>query len=288
MKKLKFDTLFESLMLSEATHPKEQRFANIKFNLSKILEILEDKESEDYANVAAPYIKTWENQKYLGNLDHDKIQKILGHIITIFEERVEEGKTEISYPELKSIVNEVINDRSEFETSGTHKNRWISKFVNLFEKLKTAHTSFAGEDDIFDSNDGAEPEEDFSNTKTYLAAKDKLLNFIQATDSTPQTEAIDFLVRKIGADPSKASDIIDTLINSGDLVRNEEGNLEVSRQTKEIESFGVVPDDADEGIETGIPFKDIPEYEGEDEDVDAAIRSSMEDDEDFTRSGKNW
>jgi hypothetical protein len=286
MKKLKFDTLYESLILKEGTNPKEQRFANIKFNLPKILEILEDKESDDYRNVVLPYVRTWENQKYLGNLDHDQIQKILGHLVTSLEERVEEGENEISYGDLKNSISTVMQERPEFEKSNVAKARWALKFSNLFEKLKAAHNVSSENSSDSNSNETIDDENSLT-TKSYLSLKDALLNYIQAVDSVTEDDASEHLVRKMGVDPAKAKQIIDNLISSGDLTKTEDGTLQVSKETREIESFGKVPDD-DDSIETGIPFEDRPEYAGEDEDVEAAIRDAMQGDEEFARSGRSW
>lgn len=287
MKKLKFDHLYESLILKEGINPKEQRFSNIKFNLPKILEILEDKESDDYRNTALPYIKTWENQKYLGNLDHDQIQKILGHLVTSFEERIGEGEEEISYNELKRSISSVMDERPEFERSKIAKARWASKFSNLFEKLKATHNVGSGSD-IEDSDDFEMGEDEIIGSgRSDLGVKDSVLSYIQAVESASEEEVSEHLVRKMGLEPENAKQIIQSLLSSGDLEKTPEGNLEVSRASGEIEAFGTVPDD-DESLDTGIPFNDVPEYEGEDEEVDSAIRDAMSNDEDFNRSGRNW
>jgi hypothetical protein len=115
-------------------------------------------------------------------------------------------------------------------------------------------------------------ENNFSETE---AIKAKVLEIVQASESMSNQEIIDYLVRRMGRNDYSAENILNSLISSGDLVRNEDGNLEINRETREIETLGTVQDDYFDIPETGIPFK---EDDLRDENVDAAFRDALESD----------
>jgi hypothetical protein len=276
MKKLKFDTLFESLMMSEGTISKKQRFGNIQYNISSILEKIGDEESESYNEVVNPFVERWKGQKYLGNLKSDDILSMLDEIVTNLNEMNDDGITSIRYNDLNTIIQNIANQRFKGYGQGMSvlAKRWSSKFQSFFEKMKDSHFSEVSDDDF--SSD----EEDFGNLEMddnspSESIKSSVLEVIQASDSMSKQEIIDYLIRRMGKSPEMAENIVSSLIETGEIIENELGQFEINKETKEIESLGTVDDDLD--IETDIPFKE-DDLEGEDEDVDAALRDAIESD----------
>jgi hypothetical protein len=285
MKKMKFDALVESLLITEGTISKQQRYGNVRFDLGKIIDKIEDSESDDYKSLINPAIERWKGQGYLGNLSSDNIKSILDEITTHFEEMKNDGVDYLKHPDLNSIVDSVTRTRFKGQKEGlsTLASRWSSKLQGLFEKMKDVQDQDTS--DLSDSDTGDDSSEDELDIPTETKSSGitaTILNMVQGSDSMSRDEISNYLIRKMGRDKDQADRIINDMINNDDLLENEEGRLEVNKTSGEVEAFGV-PDDNDE-IETGIPFRDNS-LEGEDEDVDAAIRSSREDDADFYRSG---
>ena len=280
MKKLKFDTLFESLMLNEGTISKQQRFGNVNFNVERLINKLEDSESDDYKSIIDPAIERWKGQGYLGNLTTDNIKSMLDEIATHLEETKNDGIDSLRYSDINSLVDKVTRERFKGNKEGmsTLATRWSSKLQGLIQKMKDTHEQGSAEQDISDESD-----EDFSpelqdNPFKNEGIKEKVLQTVQASDSMSKEEIVRYLIGRMGRNEISAENLVDSFISSGDLVQNEDGNLEVSKETKEIETLGTVSDDDfDIQDETGIPFKEY-DVKDEDEDVDAAFRDALESD----------
>lgn len=279
MKKLKFDTLFESLMLNEGTISKQQRFGNVNFNVEKLINKLEDSESDDYKSIIDPAIERWKGQGYLGNLTTDNIKSMLDEIATHLEETKNDGIDYLRYSDINSLVDKVTRERFKGNKEGmsTLATRWSSKLQGLIQKMKDTHEQGSEEQDISDESD-----EDFSpqlqdNPFKNEGIKEKVLQTVQASDSMSKEEIIRYLIGRMGRNEMSAESIVDSLISSGDLVQNEEGNFEISKETKAIETLGTVSDDDFDIPETGIPFKE-DDLTDEDENVDAAFRDAIESD----------
>jgi hypothetical protein len=280
MKKLKFDTLFESLMLNEGTISKQQRFGNVNFNVEKLINKLEDSESDDYKSIIDPAIERWKGQGYLGNLTTDNIKSMLDEIATHLEETKNDGIDSLRYSDINSLVDKVTRERFKGNKEGmsTLATRWSSKLQGLIQKMKDTHEQGSSEQEISDEND-----EDFSpelqdNPFKDEGIKEKVLQTVQASDSMSKEEIVRYLIGRMGRSEMSAESIVDSLISSGDLVQNEEGNLEISKETKQVETLGTVSDDDfDIQDETGIPFRE-DDLTDEDENVDAAFRDAIESD----------
>ena len=280
MKKLKFDTLFESLMLNEGTISKQQRFGNVNFNVERLINKLEDSESDDYKSIIDPAIERWKGQGYLGNLTTDNIKSMLDEIATHLEETKNDGIDSLRYSDINSLVDKVTRERFKGNKEGmsTLATRWSSKLQGLIQKMKDTHEQGSAEQDISDESD-----EDFSpelqdNPFKNEGIKEKVLQTVQASDSMSKEEIVRYLIGRMGRNEISAENLVDSFISSGDLVQNEDDNLEVSKETKEIETLGTVSDDDfDIQDETGIPFKEY-DVKDEDEDVDAAFRDALESD----------
>jgi hypothetical protein len=277
MKKLKFDTLFESLMMSEGTISNQNRFQNTNFNLQKIIDKLEDENSYDYKSIFEPFIERWKDKSSLKNQTPKDIKDLLNSVLTKIEDFTRDGVEYLSYSDLNEIINGVMQNAETIKTSKIHVARWSDKFRGLFQKMKDVQD---GGSSIEMNSD--EEEQDLSggsenNLSENEGIKTKVLQIVQASDSMSNQEVLDYLVRRMGRSEVSAENILNSLISSGDLVQNEDGNLEVSRETKEIETFGTVQDDDLDIPETGIPFKEY-DVKDEDEDVDAAFRDALESD----------
>jgi len=277
MKKLKFDTLFESLMMSEGTISNQNRFQNTNFNLQKIIDKLEDENSYDYKSIFEPFIERWKDKSSLKNQTPKDIKDLLNSVLTKIEDFTRDGVEYLSYSDLNEIINGVMQNAETIKTSKIHVARWSDKFRGLFQKMKDVQDG--GPSNEMDSD---EEEQDFSgdsenNLSENEGIKTKVLQTVQASDSMSNQEVLDYLVRRMGRSEVSSENILNSLISSGDFVQNEDGNLEVSRETKEIETFGTVQDDDLDIPETGIPFKEY-DVKDEDEDVDAAFRDALESD----------
>jgi hypothetical protein len=280
MKKLKFDTLFESLMLNEGTISKQQRYGNVNFNVEKLINKLEDSESDDYKSIIDPAIERWKGQGYLGNLTTDNIKSMLDEIATHLEETKNDGIDSLRYSDINSLVDNVTRERFKGNKEGmsTLATRWSSKLQGLIQKMKDTHEQGSGEQEISDESDEDFSSEPQDNTSKNEGIKEKVLQTVQASDSMSKEEIVRYLIGRMGRNEISAESIVDSLISSGDLVQNEEGNLEISKETKEIETLGTVSDeDFDIQDETGIPFRE-DDLTDEDEDVDAAFRDAIESD----------
>jgi hypothetical protein len=280
MKKLKFDTLFESLMLNEGTISKQQRYGNVNFNVEKLIDKLEDSESDDYKSIIDPAIERWKGQGYLGNLTTDNIKSMLDEIATHLEETKNDGIDSLRYSDINSLVDNVTRERFKGNKEGmsTLATRWSSKLQGLIQKMKDTHEQGSGEQEISDESDEDFSSEPQDNTSKNQGIKDKVLQTVQASDSMSKEEIVSYLIGRMGRNEMSAESIVDSLISSGDLVQNEEGNLEINKETKEVETLGTVSDeDFDIQDETGIPFRE-DDLTDEDEDVDAAFRDAIESD----------
>jgi predicted CopG family antitoxin len=275
MKKLKFDALFESLMMSEGTISKQQRYGNIQYDIASILNKIGDEESDSYSEIINPFIERWKGQKYLGNLSSDDIVSILDEVITNLNEMNDDGIPSISYNDFNSIIENITNERFKGYGQGMSvlAKRWSSKIQTFFEKIKDAHISEISDDNSSDDEFGDSEE----NMTSSHGIKSSVLEVIQASDSMSKEEILNFLVRRMGKDEKVAENIIDSLISSNEIVENDSGKYEINRETKQIETLGSVDDDDDLDIETHIPFKE-DDLTGEDEDVDAAFRDALESD----------
>jgi len=178
------------------------------------------------------------------------------------------------------LVDKVTRERFKGNKAGmsTLATRWSSKLQGLIQKMKDTHEQGSSEQDISDESD-----EDFSpelqdNPFKNEGIKEKVLQTVQASDSMSKEEIVRYLIGRMGRNEMSAESIVDSLISSGDLVQNEEGNFEISKETKTVETLGTVSDDDfDMQDETGIPFKE-DDLTDEDEDVDAAFRDAIESD----------
>jgi len=280
MKKLKFDTLFESLMMSEGTISKQQRFGNVNFNVEKLINKLEDSESDDYKSIIDPAIERWKGQGYLGNLTTDNIKSMLDEIATHLEETKNDGIDYLRYSDINSLVDKITRERFKGNKEGmsTLATRWSSKLQGLIQKMKDTHEQSSSEQEISDESDDEFSPEFKDNPFKNEGIKEKVLQTVQASDSMSKEEILRYLIGRMGRNEMSAESIVDSLISSGDLVQNEEGNFEISKETKTVETLGTVSDDDfDMQDETGIPFKE-DDLTDEDEDVDAAFRDAIESD----------
>jgi hypothetical protein len=156
--------------------------------------------------------------------------------------------------------------------------RWSSKLQGLIQKMKDTHEQGSSEQEISDESDEDFSPEPQDNPFKNEGIKEKVLQIVQASDSMSKEEIVRYLIGRMGRNEISAENLVNSFISSGDLVQNEDGNLEVSRETKEIETLGTVSDDDfDIQDETGIPFKEY-DVKDEDEDVDAAFRDALESD----------
>jgi hypothetical protein len=275
MKKLKFDTLFESLMMNEGTISNENRYQNTNFNIQKIIDKLEDEESYDYKSIFEPFVEKWKDKNSLKNQTPSEIKSLLDEIITGLQDFTRDGVETLNYSDLNKIVNSSMLKAKTINTSKIHVARWSDKFRGLFQKMKDVQEG--GSSNEIDSEENSmsnDTENNFSETE---AIKAKVLEIVQASESMSNQEIIDYLVRRMGRNDYSAENILNSLISSGDLVQNEDGNLEINRETREIETLGTVQDDDFDIPETGIPFKE-DDLRDEDEDVDAAFRDAIESD----------
>jgi hypothetical protein len=279
MKKLKFDTLFESLMMSEGTISKQQRFGNVNFNVEKLINKLEDSESDDYKSIIDPAIERWKGQGYLGNLTTDNIKSMLDEIATHLEETKNDGIDYLRYSDINSLVDKITRERFKGNKEGmsTLATRWSSKLQGLIQKMKDTHEQSSSEQEISDESDDEFSPEFKDNPFKNEGIKEKVLQTVQASDSMSKEEILRYLIGRMGRNEMTAESIVDSLISTGELVQNEEGNFEVSKETKTVETLGTVTDDDFDIPETGIPFKE-DDLRDEDEDVDAAFRDAIESD----------
>ena len=278
MKKLKFDTLFESLMLNEGNKSKQERYGNVIFNVQKLIDKLEDSESDDYKSIIDPAIERWKGQGYLGKLTTDNIKSMVDEIATKLEQDKNNGIDYLKYSDIISLLDGVTRERfnkGNREGMSVLATTWSSKLQGLILRMKDTHEM--GSSNEMDSEEDSmsnDTENNFSETE---AIKAKVLEIVQASESMSNQEIIDYLVRRMGRNDYSAENILNSLISSGDLVRNEDGNLEINRETREIETLGTVQDDYFDIPETGIPFKE-DDLRDEDENVDAAFRDALESD----------
>jgi len=276
MKKLKFDTLFESLMMNEGTISNENRYQNTNFNIQKIIDKLEDEESYDYKSIFEPFVEKWKDKNSLKNQTPSEIKSLLDEIITGLQDFTRDGVETLNYSDLNNIINSSMLKAKTINTSKIHVARWSDKFRGLFQKMKDVQEGSSSNEMDSEEEESVSDhtENNFSETE---GIKTKVLEIVQASESMSSQEIIDYLVRRMGRGENSAENILNSLISSGDLVRNEDGNLEVSRETKEIETLGTVQDDDFDIPETGIPFKE-DDLRDEDENVDAAFRDALESD----------
>ncbi len=283
MKKMKFDTMIDSILLKEGTISNEERYSSIGFDLKKLTEKISDLESEDYKSAISPFIERWKEQGYLGNLTSDQIKSILDEINTHVEELSNEGVDTLPYSELKTIIDGVMRGRFKGFKEGMSvlATRWSAKFTSLFQRMKDTHVEVENNES---ENDEVSDELEIQPQKT-SGAEESLLNFIQARESISREEAVDFLVRKsgMGREPEAADNIINNLISKKEIVQNEDGNLEINSESGMVDSLASA-DDEDDEIETGIPFNKNRGFEDDDEVADT-YRRTIEGDEDFQRSG---
>lgn len=284
MKKLKFDTLFESLMLNEGTISKQQRFGSVNFNVEKLINKLEDSESDDYKSIIDPAIERWKGQGYLGNLTTDNIKSMLDEIATHLEETKNDGIDHLRYSDINSLIDKVTRERFKGNKEGmsTLATRWSSKLQGLIQKMKDTHEVSSMQPEISDEGyDNDDDDEFFSkfqdNPFKNEGIKEKVLQTVQASDSMSKEEIIRYLIGRMGRNENSAESIVDSLISTGELIQNEEGNFEISKETKAIETLGTASDDDFDIPETGIPFRE-DDLTDEDEDVGAAFRDSIESD----------
>jgi hypothetical protein len=280
MKKLKFDTLFESLMLNEGTISKQQRFGNVNFNVQKLIDKLEDSESDDYKSIIDPAIERWKGQGYLGKLTTDNIKSMVDEIATKLEQDKNNGIDYLKYSNIISLLDGVTRERfnkGNREGMSVLATTWSSKLQGLILRMKDTHEQGSSEQEISDENDEDFSPEPQDNPFKNEGIKEKVLQTVQASDSMSKEEIVRYLIGRMGRNEISAENLVDSLISSGDLIQNEDGNLEVNRETKEIETFGTVQDDDLDIPETGIPFKEY-DVKDEDEDVDAAFRDALESD----------
>jgi hypothetical protein len=290
MKKLRFDSLVENLLLQEGTHSKEQRYGNVSFDLSKIVDLIGDQSSDYYKNNVVPFIKNWSNKSYLGNLSPEDVNSVLRLTVSKFENLLNDEIETIPYAELSSIVNDVYRTRFKGHKDGmsTLARRWSNIVKSFFEKMKETHTASSVEPT-------SEPEEnsDMSDMdaleatptqKTGSSIEDAVLGMVQGADSVSKEEVVQYLVRKMGREPEIAEQIISNLLSSGELVENEIGHLEINKASGVIEPFAEVEkDEFDDEEETPSRGFDIEEEDPEIADRISSMRSS---DEDFYTSSK--
>jgi hypothetical protein len=296
MKKMKFDTLIESILLKEGNKSNDEKFANISFDLEKLSDKISDLNSDDYKSQISPFIERWKEQGYLDNLTSDQIKIILDEIHTRIVE-LNKGTVKvhtITYEFLKKyILNSVMRKRFPATKLFTNKEelsvlggRWRDKFAALFRNLKDTQVETERkeqDDEDMGSLEGMES----SMNKPTSAAEGSLLEFIHGSDGVSREEAVDFLSRKsgMGREPEVANNIINSLISKKEIIETEDGNLKINTESGVVDSLASDSDyDADDEIETGIPFRGRG-IEDEDEDVADTFRRTTEGDGDFQRSG---
>jgi hypothetical protein len=281
MKKLKFDTLFESLMLNEGNKSKQERYGNVNFNVQKLIDKLEDSESDDYKSIIDPAIDIWKGRSYLGNLTKDNIKSMVDDVATKLEQGKNNKINYLKYSDIISLLDKVTSERfpvKNREGMSVLATTWSSKLQGLILRMKDTHEQGSGEQKISDESDEDSLPEPQDNSFKNQGIKEKVLQTVQASDSMSKEEIIRYLIGRMSRNEISAESIVDSLISSGDLVQNEDGNLEVSRETKEVETLGTVSDDDfDIQDETGIPFRE-DDLTAEDEGVDAAFRDAIESD----------
>lgn len=286
MKKLRFDTLVENLLLQEGTHSKEQRYGNVSFDLSKIVDLIGDQSSDYYKNNVVPFIKNWSNKSYLGNLSSEDVNSVLRLTVSKFENLLNDEIETIPYAELSSIVNDVYRTRFKGHKDGmsTLARRWSNIVKSFFEKMKETHSQSNGpETQDMETPDDSSDEISVSQ-KTGSSVEDAVLSMVQGADSVSREETVQYLVRKMGREPEVAEQIISDLLSKGELVENEIGHLEINKASGVIEPFAEVEkDEFDDEDETPSRGFDIEEEDPEIADRISSMRSS---DEDFYTSSK--
>lgn len=286
MKKLRFDTLVENLLLQEGTHSKEQRYGNVSFDLSKIVDLIGDQSSDYYKNNVVPFIKNWSNKSYLGNLSPEDVNSVLRLTVSKFENLLNDEIETIPYAELSSIVNDVYRTRFKGHKDGmsTLARRWSNIVKSFFEKMKETHSQSNGpETQDMETPDDSSDEISMSQ-KTGSSVEDAVLSMVQGADSVSREETVQYLVRKMGREPEVAEQIISDLLSKGELVENEIGHLEINKASGIIEPFAEVEkDEFDDEDETPSRGFDIEEEDPEIADRISSMRSS---DEDFYTSSK--
>jgi hypothetical protein len=290
MKKLRFDTLVENILLQEGTHSKEQRYGNVSFDLSKIVDLIGDQSSDYYKNNVVPFIKNWSNKSYLGSLSPEDVNSVLRLTVSKFENLLNDEIETIPYAELSSIINDVYRTRFKGHKDGmsTLARRWSNIVKSFFEKMKETHTASSVEPTMEpDENSEMSDMDDLDSAptqKTGSSIEDAVLGMVQGVDSVSKEEVVQYLVRKMGREPEVAEQIISNLLSKGELVENEIGHLEINKASGVIEPFAEVEkdefDDEDE-----IPSRGF-DIEEEDPEVADRISSMRDSDEDFYSSSK--
>lgn len=289
MKKMRFDTLVNNILLSEGTHSKEQRYGNVSFDLSKIVDLIGDQKSEYYTKNVVPFIKNWSNKSYLGNLSPEDVNSLFRLTVNKFENLLNDDVQSIPYAELSSIVDDIYRGRFKGHKEGmsTLARRWSGIVKNFFEKMKESHMQSSNNEEgspVASETSDMNDMENFQSQKTGATIENSLLNFIQGADSVSRTEAVQYLVRNMGREPEVAEKIISDLISSGEINENEIGHLEINKSSGVIEPFAEV--EKDEFDSDDEDRSDSSWIDEEDPDVAERIRSMRGSDEDFYSSSK--
>lgn len=287
MKTPRFNKLVNNILLQEGTYSKEQRYGNVSFDLSKIIDLIGDQSSDYYKTNVTPFIKNWSNKSYLGNLSSEDVNSLFRLTVSKFENLLNDDVQNIPYVELSSIVDDIYRGRFKGHKDGmsTLARRWSGIVKNFFEKMKESHTqsSEVTTQDVEDSDEDT-TEEVMTSQKTGSSVEDAVLNMIQGADSVARTEAVEYLVRKMGREPEVAEEIISKLLETGELVENEIGHLELNKTSGVLEPFAEVEKDEFDDEQT-VPSRNF-DIEDEDPEVAERIASMRSSDEDFYSSSK--
>jgi hypothetical protein len=285
MKKMRFDTLVNNILLQEGTHSKEQRYGNISFDLSKIIDLIGDQSSDYYKTNVVPFIKNWSNKSYLGNLSSEDVNSLFRLTVSKFENLLNDDINTIPYSELSSIVNDVYKGRFKGHKDGmsTLARRWSGIVKNFFEKMKESHTESESPIEEPSETDNSDSMEAAPSQKTGATIENSLLNMIQGAESVSREEAVQYLVRYMGREPVFDEKIIADLVSNGEIVENEIGHLEINKTSGVLEPFAEVEKDEFGDDEDKDDSSWIDE---EDPDVAERIRSMRSSDEDFYTSSK--
>jgi hypothetical protein len=290
MKKSRFDTLVNNILLQEGTHSKEQRYGNVSFDLSKIVDLIGDQSSDYYKQSVLPFIKNWSNKSYLGNLSPEDVNSLFRLTVSKFENLLNDDVQTIPYVELSSIIDDIYRGRFKGHKDGmsTLARRWSGIVKNFFEKMKESHTQSSnneeGSPEAFDDDSLEGSEKTETSQKTGSSIEDAVLSMVQGAESVSRAEVVQYLVRKMGREPEIAEQIISSLLSKGELVENEIGHLEINKESGVLEPFAEVEkDEFDDEDETPSRGFDIEE---EDPEIAERISSMRDSDEDFYSSSK--
>ena len=287
MKTTRFNTLVNNILLQEGTYSKEQRYGNVSFDLSKIVDLIGDQSSDYYKSKVAPFIKNWSSKSYLGNLSPEDVNSLFRLTVSKFENLLNDDIQNIPYVELSSIIDDVYRGRFKGHKDGmsTLARRWSGIVKNFFEKMTETHSKSndTTSQDMEDS-DEENNEEATTSKGTGLSVEDVVLNMIQGAESVTKEEAIEYLVRKMGREPEIAEQIISELLSKGELVKNKLGNLELNKASGVLEPFAEVERDEFDDEETS-PSKNF-NIEEEDPEIAERISSMRNSDEDFYSSSR--